>query len=360
MLDCWQLMSWPNRFRILLAFVTLPTFSSIATAGDRKAEALRHHDIGAQLYLSGAYARAVRELEMAYALDPDPVLLYDIAQAHRRNGSADQAILFYGRYLDALPNAPKRAEVEKRIKELEESSRKAKEETALPPRPIGPPLAAYPALPPARPLPPKSTEPTSQDLVMSPPTTKSAEPPSVRILAELGVALPILAGSDIKPAGLLCVGFSAAYVVHLAEERLLELGISANWSPLSFERYDHNLKRGTGEQGESNLISLFANATLRLPTTRALYIGPSAGLGIVWWSGLEKADNPFAGGQTSSGPVPMPAVQARFDVMWTPAPAFFAGTGLGGSFSKTTSAGLKEEISGVLRFEASGFVGVGF
>jgi tetratricopeptide (TPR) repeat protein len=52
------------------------------------------------------YDTAIELYQKAYALVPHPVLLFDIAQAHRLAGRVDNAITFYKRYLDADPNGP--------------------------------------------------------------------------------------------------------------------------------------------------------------------------------------------------------------------------------------------------------------
>ena len=83
----------PLRTFLLVLWSVAALASRPAQAIDRSGEALRHHDKGRQLYLSGFYEEAARELEQAYALDPDPILLFDIAQAHRRNGTNEKAIL---------------------------------------------------------------------------------------------------------------------------------------------------------------------------------------------------------------------------------------------------------------------------
>lgn len=88
-------------------------------AADKEGAAQWHHDRGTEHYLAGRYEQAIEEFEKAYALAPGPILLFNIAQAHRRNGSTDSAILFYKRFLKASPSAPNRAEVETRIRELE-------------------------------------------------------------------------------------------------------------------------------------------------------------------------------------------------------------------------------------------------
>lgn len=58
-----------------------------------------------QLYKDGKYAEALVALEEAYALDPQPKLLYAIAQVHVKLGRCPDAIVFYERFLATQPDA---------------------------------------------------------------------------------------------------------------------------------------------------------------------------------------------------------------------------------------------------------------
>jgi hypothetical protein len=50
---------------------------------------------------------------------PDPAFLFNIGQCHRKMGHDKEAVSFYKSYLRNAPNAPNRADVQKRINELE-------------------------------------------------------------------------------------------------------------------------------------------------------------------------------------------------------------------------------------------------
>src|SRR5690242_15095704 len=79
------------------------------------AEAKQHFESGMAHFNLQEYKAAVDEFEAAYRLRPDPVFLYNIAQAYRLDDHAEQALHFYKAYLRSAPDARNRAEVEQRI-----------------------------------------------------------------------------------------------------------------------------------------------------------------------------------------------------------------------------------------------------
>src|SRR5690349_18139441 len=75
---------------------------------------------GEQAYALGRYAQAISAFKRGWELKPDPVFLYNIAQAYRLADDLREAVFFYRRYLALAPAAKNRAEVEQRIRELED------------------------------------------------------------------------------------------------------------------------------------------------------------------------------------------------------------------------------------------------
>jgi tetratricopeptide (TPR) repeat protein len=53
---------------------------------------------GAQAYRSGDYAKAIELFEKAYALEPVPNLLYNIAKCHEKQEDYEQAVDFYQKF----------------------------------------------------------------------------------------------------------------------------------------------------------------------------------------------------------------------------------------------------------------------
>jgi tetratricopeptide (TPR) repeat protein len=114
---------------------------------DAATEAKAHYELGMTAYEVGHYDRAIEAFNRAYRLDPAPILLFNIAQAHRKKGDRTQAIDFYRRYLDGAPGAADREQVQARIRELEASDPKPLDATAATiggAAGIDPPAAAAP------------------------------------------------------------------------------------------------------------------------------------------------------------------------------------------------------------------------
>jgi len=83
------------------------------------AEAKQHYAAATKFYDLAEYEGALREFKEAYRAVEDPAFLFNIAQCHRKLGHSQDAITFYRTYLRRAPHAANRAEVEKRIAELE-------------------------------------------------------------------------------------------------------------------------------------------------------------------------------------------------------------------------------------------------
>jgi tetratricopeptide (TPR) repeat protein len=83
------------------------------------ANAKAHYERGQALYQLGEYRRALDEFKEAHIEKADPALLYNIAQCYRQLGDTENALAFYRRYLSFGPEGPLRADVERRIQELE-------------------------------------------------------------------------------------------------------------------------------------------------------------------------------------------------------------------------------------------------
>ena len=146
---------------LLGALLLLPSIGLSApspSAADRAA-AKALHDQALRDYDLRRFAESIEKFSRAYELVPDPVLLFNIAQAHSRNGDAERAIFFYRRFLATAP--AERADVrdliddiEARVKELEKEV--AARKTAAAPAPKAAPeirveVAAAPSpRPPAR------------------------------------------------------------------------------------------------------------------------------------------------------------------------------------------------------------------
>jgi len=78
-------------------------------------------------YDAREYRTSIARLEEAYALLPEPNILYRIAEMYEELGDREQALGYYSRYFAERPDAPNAAVVQTRIERL-----KAEREAALP------------------------------------------------------------------------------------------------------------------------------------------------------------------------------------------------------------------------------------
>jgi tetratricopeptide (TPR) repeat protein len=109
--------------RTLVALLLLVGGAGIARADepDPNIERARTHvKEGIAYYNDGRYDDAVREMEAAYALKPLPDLQYNLAQCYERLGKLPEAVKAYQTYLEGKAGAEDRAEVTRRIGNLEE------------------------------------------------------------------------------------------------------------------------------------------------------------------------------------------------------------------------------------------------
>jgi tetratricopeptide (TPR) repeat protein len=180
------------------------------------AEARTHFDSGNAAFALGDYAKAAQEYEKAFALKPDPALLYNAAQAHRVAGNKQRALLLYQNYLRVyggeVNNADEvRHHIETLKKAIEEDTRA---QTAPPtaPKPIGESATA----PPPAVVPPPAAPPPS---VTTPALTVTAPPPerpiykkpwfwavvgtSALVVAGVAIGLGVGLGGDKNPSATL-------------------------------------------------------------------------------------------------------------------------------------------------------------
>lgn len=210
---------------------------------------------GLELYRRGDYAQAIERFEQAYLLAPVPLLLYNVAQAHRLAGDCAQARHFYVQYQNADADAAHRAGIERRIAEMELCAQKL--------RPAEAPRAVEPSPPPP---PPKAEPPKAEPstVLAAPPPTPAAPvappPPASHRLrtAALGVG----------GAGLALVATGIYLGVRAADDssqvsRLYQAG--GQWS-------DHyQALQNDGRAANSAAIALYAVGGAALATSALLW-----------------------------------------------------------------------------------------
>jgi hypothetical protein len=124
-------------------------------------EAHQHFEEGNKHFHLGAFYKAAEEYKLAYRAKPDPVLLYDAAQALRLAHEPGEAIFFYKSFLSTGPKSQQRHVVEQRIVELTREL-EAQRHAALSVEPSPAPLVLAPPESPA--TAPTVTAPTAPEV----------------------------------------------------------------------------------------------------------------------------------------------------------------------------------------------------
>ena len=91
------------------------------TAFADKEKAKEHFRKGMAHYTLDRYPEAIEEFAAGFTEEPDPVFLYNMAQAYRMGQQPANALAYYRKYLNMSPNAANRESVEKLIAALESS-----------------------------------------------------------------------------------------------------------------------------------------------------------------------------------------------------------------------------------------------
>lgn len=148
---------------LLLTGLTLPIDRACAQASPpasaRDAQARKLFEQGRDAYRDGRYRDAWAYFHEAYQLSGRPELLFNIGQTADRLGQEGDALRALSMYLERLPTAANRADVEKRVRVLRErleTSQRAPQRpppNATPARPRPAPVTPAPALVRQEPLP---------------------------------------------------------------------------------------------------------------------------------------------------------------------------------------------------------------
>lgn len=131
-------------FLIAACVLALP---HAAHADDSKAEAKQHVDRATQLHKDGKLADSLDELKTAYALDPQPQLLFAMGQIHVQLGECPQAIVYYERFLATKPGDDAATVTREAIETCKTNpppaiqTRPTPVEAAAPPPPVQAPVA---------------------------------------------------------------------------------------------------------------------------------------------------------------------------------------------------------------------------
>lgn len=153
-------MLWQRMLMAAAVVVVVAPAAAQAQSDSKKQQAKEHYERAVRLYDVGKYGEAIDEYQKAYLLVEDPVLLFNIAQAYRLWDKPEEAVRFYRNYLRRAPAATNRADVERKIAEMEKlvEERRRTPTTTTPP-PADPSVTAPPVTPPTATAPPPAVPP---------------------------------------------------------------------------------------------------------------------------------------------------------------------------------------------------------
>ena len=158
--------------------VAQPAARSKSLSDADKKKISEHYEKANRYYQVGKYPEAIAEFEAAFLIGADPVMIFNIAQSYRLNNQPEQAARFYRNYLRAAPEAANRAEVERKIAEMDRKAAESRASSVPAPVPTAPP-ATSPTLPPAgTEVSPGSPAPPPAGGPVSPPATATWPPAS--------------------------------------------------------------------------------------------------------------------------------------------------------------------------------------
>jgi hypothetical protein len=92
---------------------------SVEAPQDKRAQAKVIFKEGQALFEKGQFAESAATFERAFALDPHPAILYNIARAYEESGNLIRALHRFREGLRRSPSATVQAEIELKIKDLE-------------------------------------------------------------------------------------------------------------------------------------------------------------------------------------------------------------------------------------------------
>jgi len=121
----------------LAPLFALVLVAPVVAHADPKADAQVHLGKAMEAHEKNDFQRAVEELQTAYALDPNPDLLYAIGQVYAKLERCNDAVLYYERYLATKPPAQAMVDTKQAISSCEKQ-----------PPPPPPPPPDQPAPPP--------------------------------------------------------------------------------------------------------------------------------------------------------------------------------------------------------------------
>jgi tetratricopeptide (TPR) repeat protein len=166
-----------------------PAIARAESDAEKKQQAKEHYEMATRFYDVGKYGEAINEYEQAYLLIEDAALLFNIGQAYRLWDRPEDASRAYKNYLRRRPDASNRADVEKKIADMERIVEdKRRGVPGQPPQQVQPAPAASP--------PPTGTFPASPG---SEPPLGATAPPAAQPLPEPPGAVSFAQATPSEP-----------------------------------------------------------------------------------------------------------------------------------------------------------------
>ena len=244
----------PRVLALVLSVVFLALAAGVGEARpqtDRKLarEAKKHVKAGLKHAKRGKLDKAIEAFQVAYSLDPVPMVLFHIAEAHNSKKEYKEALYYYRQYLKEEPKGAKKRGVPDIIEALaamEEGGDKPPEATAAEPA-AAPAPAAEPA-PAPDPVPAATAEPG--------PDLAARAPPEGGGGGGLRVSAYIAGGAGVV---LLGAGGYFAWVASKREGELSDLfAEEGQWSAAYQDKWD----QGESARTRANWLSAAGGAAL--------------------------------------------------------------------------------------------------
>lgn len=325
--------------------VAVPATPAFAQNNDeaRKAKSKDLYRQATAQYNLGNFEGAVKLYTEAYLAWPAPVLLFNIAQAHRLNGNCGQAIFSYERYLAVEKNVPNRRQIERLIKRLEVDCKREAETRSkppvetIPPNEMGPDSSTdttatttggdtgYETAPPDTETAPKTkegkevasaafTNPESGSgtaVVSEGPILEGPQQPpgdsKIALMAQFGPAFASFGALD--GTTMFSGRIGGAYLLPAGPVDL-ELGGTLTFTPVPFEARDGSAKTGM-------FMGVLANAGATYPIWNKLSARGELGFGLMILQGLTEAGSIFVMDNFgATGPVSVVHVRAAVGLDW--------------------------------------------
>lgn len=252
----------PRFLALVLSVVVLAIGSGVGEARpktDRKLarEAKKHVKAGLKHVQRGKLDKAIEELQVAYSLDPVPIVLFHLAEAHNSKKEYKEALYYYRQYAQEEPKGAKRRGVPEIIEALAAMEETGEGGTATGKSP------AEPEPPPAE------VEPTPVP-AESPPAAEPGPDLTARAAPEGGGGGTLRLSAYIAGATgvvLLGAGGYFAWVAHKREGELSDLfAEEGQWSGRYQDKWD------AGERARTRAIWLSAAGGVAVAAGAVLYV----------------------------------------------------------------------------------------